>query len=156
MTERPDQGGRPIKDRGKLMTRDIPPDPKDRAHALFGDLIEGREEEVHRELDASLRGQVRVEWFARARAKAMSSVGSFERMVALPARQSGGYAVVDVLLTFVAGDALGEVVFDRDGKVAGLALEYPYPRPRWPEPGERWGGGAIRNPQIAGLMRTLP
>jgi hypothetical protein len=30
-------------------------------------------------------------------------VGSFERMVALPARQSGGYTVVDVLLTFAAG-----------------------------------------------------
>jgi hypothetical protein len=132
------------------MTQDIPPDARDRARALFGDLIERRWENVDRELDASLRGQVRVDWFDRARAKA----GSFERMVVLPARPSGGYTAVDVLLTFGAGDALGEVVFDRDGKVAGLGLEYPYPRPPWPEPGNRHGGGVIRNPAIAGLMRT--
>jgi len=138
------------------MTQDIPPDARDRAHALFGDLIEGRGENVHQELDASLRGQVRVDWFDRARAKAVGSVGNFERMAALPARQSGGYTVVDVLLTFQAGDALWEVVFDHDGKVAGLALEYPYPRPRRPEPGKRQGGGGIRNPAVAGLMRTLP
>jgi hypothetical protein len=75
-------------------------------------------------------------------------------MVALPARQSGGYTVVDVLLTFATGDALGEVVFDRDGKAAGLALQHPYPYPRWPEPGKRRGGFILRNPQIEGLMRT--
>jgi hypothetical protein len=138
------------------MTQDIPPDARDRARVLFGDLIEGRGEAVHRELDSSLRGQVRVDWFARARAKTVGSAGSFERMVTLPVRQSGGYTVVDVLLTFAAGDALGEVVFDRDGKVAGLELEYPYPRPRWPEPGKRWGGGAIRKPEIARLMRIRP
>jgi hypothetical protein len=138
------------------MTQDIPPDAKDRAHVLFDDLIEGRAERVHRELDASLREQVRVEWFARARAKAVDSVGSFQRMVALPARPSGAYKVVDVLLTFAAGDALGEAVFDPDGKVAGLALEYPYPRPPRPERGKRWGGFMIRNPEIAGLMRTQP
>jgi hypothetical protein len=54
------------------MTQDIPPVARDRAHLLFTDLIEGRGEKVHRELDA--------------------------------------------------------------------ALEYPYPRPRWPEPGK--GGAA--------------
>jgi hypothetical protein len=132
------------------MTQDTPPDARDRAHALFGDLIEGRGENVHRELDASLRGHVRMDWFDRARA----SAGSFERMVVLPARQSGGYTMVDVLLTFTAGDALGEVVFDRHGKVAGLGLEYPYPRTPWLGPGKREGGGVIRNPAIEGLMHT--
>jgi len=138
------------------MTQDIPPDAKDRAHVLFTDLIEGRGDRVHQELDARLRGGVRVDWFARMRAKAVGSVGSFERVVALPARQSGGYTVVDVLLTFAAGDAIGEAVFDRDGKVAGLALEYPYPRPGRPEPGKRWGGGAISNPEVERLMRFRP
>lgn len=132
------------------MTQDIPPDARHRAHALFGDLIEGRAENVNRELDASLRGHVNMDWFDQARAQA----GSFERMAALPARQSGGYTMVDVLLTFAAGDALGEVIFDRDGKVAGLGLEYPYPRTPWQGPGKRHGGGAIRNPAIARLMRT--
>jgi hypothetical protein len=53
------------------MTQDIPPDARDRAYVLFGDLIEGRWEKAHRELDASLRGQVRLDrWSARAWAKA--------------------------------------------------------------------------------------
>jgi hypothetical protein len=155
MTERPDQGPAD-QDRGKPMTQDIPRDARDRARALFGDLIEGRGENVHRELDASLRGQVRADWFDRTRAKAEGSVGSFRRMAALPARQSGRYTVVEVLLTFTAGDAIGEMVFDHDGKVAGLALEYPYPRPPWPEPGKRQGAGRIGNPEVTGLMRTRP
>jgi hypothetical protein len=138
------------------MTQDIPPDAKDRARVLFTDLIEGRGDRVHQELDARLRGQVRADRFARMRAKAVRSVGSFERVVALPARQSGGYTVVDVLLTFAAGDATGEAVFDRDGKVAGLALEYPYPRPGRPEPGKRRGGGGISNPGVERLMRFRP
>jgi hypothetical protein len=52
------------------------------------------------------------------------------------------------------------VVFDRAGKVAGLALEFPYPRPRQPEQrrrqweqGTRRGGFIVRNPEIEGLMR---
>ena len=53
--------------------------------------------------------------------------GSFERIDAPSARQFGGYTLVDVPLAFAAGGAIGEVVFDRAGKVAGLALEFPYP-----------------------------
>jgi hypothetical protein len=141
------------------MTQDIPPDARDRASALFGDLIEGRWEKADRELDASLRGQVHLDrWFARAWAKAADSVGSFERIDAASARQLGGYTVVGVPLAFAAGAAIGEVVFGRDGKVAALGLEFPYPRPRRPEPGKRWGGGGflVRNPEVETLMRTWP
>jgi hypothetical protein len=52
------------------------------------------------------------------------------------------------------------VVFDRGDKVAGLALEFPYPRPGQPEQrrrqweqGKRRGGFIVRNPDIDGLMR---
>jgi hypothetical protein len=52
------------------------------------------------------------------------------------------------------------VVFDRAGKVAGLALEFAYPRPRQPEQrrrqweqGIRRAGFIVRNPEIEGLMR---
>jgi hypothetical protein len=138
------------------MTAAIPPDAADRAHVLFGDLIEGRGENVHRELDASLRSQMRVDWFARARTRLVDSVGSLERVVALPARRSGGYTMVDVVLTFGAGEAIGEAVFNQAGEIAGLALQWPYPRPHRPAPGKRWGGFMIRNPQVAGLMRTRP
>lgn len=77
---------------------------------------------------------------SRALAKAADSLGSFERIDAASARQFGGYTVVGVPLAFAGGGAIGEVVFGRDGKVAALGLEFPYPRPRRLEPGKRWGG----------------
>ena len=136
------------------MTQEILPDAMDRAYTLFSDLIAGRWAEAHRGLDARLRDQVGPEAFARVWAKATGAVGSFERMEAPTARQFGGYTVVAVPLTFVAGAALGEVVVDNAGQVAGVALHFPYPRPRHPEPGKPRGGFAVRIPEVASLMRA--
>lgn len=139
------------------MSQPIPRGATDRACVLFSDLVEGRWEKVDEEFDASLRGQVD---FARAWAGMADSAGSFERIDAPSARQFGGYTLVDVPLAFAAGGAIGEVVFDGADKVAGLALEFPYPRPRQPdqrrrqwEQGKRRGGFIVRNPEIEGLMR---
>jgi hypothetical protein len=136
------------------MTQEIPPETLDRAYVLFSDLIAGRWGKAHHELGARLRERMGPDAFARAWAKAVGSVGSFERMDAPSARQFGGYTVVDVPLTFANGKALGEVVVDNAGQVAGLSLDFPYPRPRHPEPGKRWGGFAVRNPEVAALMRA--
>ena len=139
------------------MTQRIPPGVMDRACVLFSDLIEGRWEKVDGEFDASLHGHVDL---ARQWAGVVDSAGSFERIDAPSARQFGGYTLVDVPLAFAAGGAIGEAVFDRAGKVAGLALEFPYPRLREPEQrrrqweqGIRRGGFIVRNPEIEGLMR---
>ena len=77
-------------------------------------------------------------------------------MDAPSARQFGGYVVVALPLTFTAGEALGEVVVDNAGQVAGVALQFPYPRPRRPEPGKPRGGFAVRTPEVASLMRAWP
>jgi len=139
------------------MTQPIPRGPTDRACALFSDLIAGRWENVDGEFDASLRGQVDL---ARGWTGVVDAAGAFERIDASSARQFGGYTVVDVPLAFAAGGAIGEVVFDPAGQVAGLALEFPYPRPRSPqdrrrqwEQGARRAGFIVRNPEIDGLMR---
>ena len=139
------------------MAQAIPRGATDRACVLFSDLGEGRWEKVDGELDASLRGQVDL---ARGWAGVVDSAGRFERIDTPSARQFGGYTVVDVPLAFAAGGAIGEVVFDHAGQVAGLALEFPYPRPLPPEQrrrqwehGARRGGFTARNPEIAGLMR---
>ena len=136
------------------MTQAIPPNAMDQAYVLFSELIAGRWAEAHKELDTRLRGQVGPDAFARAWTKAVSAVGSFERMDAPSARQFGGYTVVAVPLTFASGEALGEVVVDNAGQVAGVALQFPYPRPRHPEPGRPQGGFAVRNPEVASLMRA--
>ena len=132
----------------------------DRACVLFSDLIEGRWEKVDGEFDATLRGHVLTDRFVPVWAKVVDSAGSFERIDAPSARQFGGYTLVDVPLAFAAGGAIGEVIFDRADKVAGLALEFPYPRPLQPEQrrrqweqGKRRGGFIVRNPEIDGLMR---
>ena len=137
------------------MTQEIPPHAMDRAYVLFTELIAGRWAEAQRQLDARLRGQVGPDAFARTWAKATSSVGSFEGMGAPSARQYGGYTVVAVPLTFSAGRALGEVVVDNAGQVAGVTLEFPHPRPRHPEPGQRLGRFAVRNPEVAALLRSV-
>src|SRR5580692_8473630 len=139
------------------MTQLIPRGAIGRACVLFSDLIEGRWEKVDGEFDATLRGNVDL---AREWATVADRAGSFERMDTPSARQFDDYTVVDVPLAFAAGGAIGEVVFDRADKVAGLALEFPYPRPREPEErrsqweqGIRRGGFIVRNPEIEGLMR---
>jgi hypothetical protein len=139
------------------MTQLTPGDAMNRACVLFNDLIEGRWEKVDAEFDASLRGHVDL---ARQWATVVDSAGGFERIDAPSARQFGGYTLVDVPLAFAVGGAIGEVVFDRAGKVAGLALEFPYPRPRQPEQrrrqleqGIRRAGFIVRNPEIDRLMR---
>jgi Protein of unknown function (DUF3887) len=128
------------------MSQVLPTGPEKRARVLFGDLVEGRWEEAHRDFDVSLR--VDVGRIARGWTSVAGSAGSLERMDAPSARQSGGYTVVDVPLTFGAGNAAGRVVFDRDGKVTGLSLEYPRRRRLDPR---RVRAFVLQNPEVARL-----
>lgn len=106
------------------MTQGIPPDTGSRARSLFGDLAEGRWEKARRVFDPGVR-HADADQIARAWTNVTLPGGSFQGMGTLSARQSGGYTVVSVPLTFQAGDAAGRVVLDGDGKVTGLTLEYP-------------------------------
>jgi hypothetical protein len=106
------------------MAQEIPPDTKSRARSLFGDLIEGRWEKARREFDPGMR-HADSDQIARGWTNVTRPGGSFQGMGAPAARQSGSYTVVNVPLTFQAGDATGRVVLGRDGKVTGLSLEYP-------------------------------
>jgi hypothetical protein len=106
------------------MAQEVPPDTESRARSLFGDLIEGRWGKARREFDAGVR-HADADQIARGWTNVTGRGGSFEGMGAPAARQSGGYTVVSVPLTFQAGDGSGRVIFGRDGKVTGLSLEYP-------------------------------
>ena len=120
-----------------------------RQRSLLGDLIEGRWEEVRRE--AAVRLGDRVDRFARGWREMAASAGSFKRIGAPVALQLGGYTVVDVPLIAGRGEAIGKMVFDTQGKVAGPALKYPR-RHRLTD-----GPCAfllLGNPEILGLGRT--
>jgi hypothetical protein len=112
----------------------VPPDAADRARALFGDFIEGRWEQTRGEFHENLRGHVDAGRAAHGWARAASSVGGFERMGEPSARQFGDYTVVEVPLTFKAGQGLGRVALDQEGKVAGLSVQWPRRRRLDPRP----------------------
>jgi len=104
----------------------VPPDATDRARLLFGDFTEGRWEQARAKLHEDMRGQVDVvghiaHWWAPT----TSAVGGFERMGEPSARQFGDYTVVELPLTFKAGEGLGRVALDQEGKVAGLSVQCP-------------------------------
>jgi hypothetical protein len=106
------------------MTQEIPPDAESRARSLFTDLIEGRWDKATREFDPGVR-HADADQIARAWTTMTSAAGSFQAMGASSARQSGGYTVVSVALTFHDGDVSGRAVLGGDGKVAALGLQYP-------------------------------
>jgi|HubBroStandDraft_2_1064218.scaffolds.fasta_scaffold615776_1 hypothetical protein len=132
------------------MTQDIPPDATDRARALFGDLIEGRWEEVRRETAVRLGDHV-MDRFAREWREMAASAGSLKRIGAPVARQSGDYTLVDVPLIAGRGEAIGKMVFDAEGKITGLALKYPRRHRLDPR---RVRVLLLGNPEILGLGRT--
>jgi Protein of unknown function (DUF3887) len=115
--------GRPVDPRtGMQMTGAILPGAADRAVALFAHFAEGRWEEVLGDFDDFMRERHDADRLARGWAHTVGMVGRFERIGEPFARQAGDDTVVDVPLHFEAGDGIGRVRFDRDGKVAGLLL----------------------------------
>jgi hypothetical protein len=135
------------------MTEDITPETANQARSLFGDLIEGRWEKARQEFDPGLRERANADLIARGWAHVASSGGSFERMGSPSARRSGGYTVVAVPLTFRSGDAIGRVVLDHDGKVTGLALEYPRRHRLDPRRVHVFGAGN-GNPKVARALHV--
>jgi hypothetical protein len=135
------------------MTHEVPPETHSRARSLLGDLIEGRWESVRGEFGVSMRGHPDADRVARACASFAESGGRFEGTGTSSARRSGDYAVVDVPLAFGAGNGIGRMVLDGEGKVTGLRLEYPRRRRLDPR---RVRVFALGNgsPEVAGALRA--
>jgi hypothetical protein len=115
----------------------VPPDATSRARALLGDFIEGHWEQTRGEFHNNIRGHLDSGRIAHGWDHATSSGGGIMRIGEPSARQFGDYTVVDVPLTFNAGQGLGCVALDQQGKVAGLSMQYPRrsrldPRPSAP------------------------
>jgi hypothetical protein len=74
------------------------------------------------EFDERMGERVDVGRLAGGWAHTVGMVGRFERVGEPFAHRAGDDTMVDVPLHFEAGDAVGSVRFDRDGRVAGLML----------------------------------
>ncbi len=133
------------------MADDVPPDLKDRAQRMFGDLSEGRWDQARGEFDLTMRRRTDPERLARGWTNVAGSAGRFEGIGAPAARRSGDYTLVLVPLTFGNGKATGRMVLNHDGEVAGLSLEYPRRRRLDPRTVR---GFYLKNPDIGDLLHA--
>lgn len=133
------------------MSDDVPPDVMDRARRLFGDLTEGRWEQARSEFDVTMRERAEPDRIARGWSNVASTAGRLEGIGALSARRSGDYTLVLVPLTFRKGRAMGRMVLNRDGEVAGVSLEYPHRRRFDPRTVRAF---FLKNPDIGDLLHA--
>ena len=125
--------GHPVDPRtGTPMSHDVPTDAADRAVGLITCLAEGRWDEVAGELDERMRERIDATRLAAGWAHTVGMVGRFERMGEPFAHRAGDDTMVDVPLHFEAGEGVGSIRFDRDGRVAGLMLRPASPAPLVP------------------------
>jgi hypothetical protein len=85
-------------------------------------LAEGRWEEARRDFNAKMSEALDASRLAEAWARMASLVGSYEGMGEPFAHRVADHGVVEIPLRFEAGEATARVVFDEEGKVAGLWL----------------------------------
>ncbi len=115
--------GHPIDPRtGAPMSTTITPGIADRAVAIIASMTEGRWEGARRDFDARMSQALDATRLADAWARMASLVGGYEGMGEPFAHRVADHTVVEIPLRFEAGEATGRVVFDEDGKVAGLWL----------------------------------
>lgn len=118
--------GRPLDPRtGTPMTDKILPGAAERAAALVADLTDGRWEEVRRDFDETVAAGLSATKLAATWAQAVGMVGAYEGMGEPVPHQAGDHTIVDIPLSFEAGDLTARVAYDGDGKVAGLFLRRP-------------------------------
>lgn len=115
--------GHPIDPRtGAPMSTEIAGDAADQAVAIMTCLTEGRWEDARRDLNAKMSEGLDAQRLADGWARMVSLVGAYEGMGEPFAHRVADHTAVEIPLRFEAGEATGRVIFDEDGKVAGLWL----------------------------------
>lgn len=123
--------GRPVDPRtGEPMTRVVLPGAAERAAAIFADIAAGRWEAARADFSDRMREAVSAERIADGWVQMAALLGEFEGMGEPVATGLGAHTVVDLPLSFEAGEGNGHVTFDADGKVAGLFIRPARPQGR--------------------------
>jgi hypothetical protein len=119
--------GHPVDPRtGQPMSDAILPGAAEKATELMINWIEERYDDVTPELNAQTReGLTALGGLPAAWAMVIGTVGTYEGMGQAGARQAGDLTIVDIPMTFESGEMKGRVVYDKQGKVAGLFVLPP-------------------------------
>jgi len=113
--------GRPVDPRtGQPMALSMLPGAAERGAALFADLAAGRWADASRDFGERIAGKLDADGLAVSWARLAGMLGQLEGMGEPAAFQAGDRTVVDVPLSFEAGERTGRVSYDHAGKVAGL------------------------------------
>jgi Protein of unknown function (DUF3887) len=115
--------GHPIDPRtGTPMNTDVPPGTSDRAIAIVDSLAGGHWEQARTDFNARMTAAIDASRLAGVWAQMASLIGRYEGVGEPFARREADHLVVEIPLRFEAGEAIARVVFDDEGKVAGLWL----------------------------------
>ncbi len=118
--------GQPIDPRtGRPMSETILPGAAERATQLMIDWIEQRYDQVAADFDPTMAEKLPASRLPAAWAQLVGMVGGYQGMGAPAARAAGDLTIVDIPMTFEASQMKGRVVYDADGKVAGLFVLRP-------------------------------
>jgi hypothetical protein len=121
--------GRPPDPRtGLPMAYAVPPGAADRAVELIADLTGHHWDHVRRDFTPTMAARLDAADIAAAWAQTIGLAGRYEGIGEPLTRALGDYTVVDVPLSFEAGEMIGRVSYDTDGQVAGLYILNPAPR----------------------------
>ncbi len=121
--------GRPVDPRtGEPMTKVVLPGAAERATAIFADIAAGRWDEARADFSERMGDAVSAQRIADVWVQMAALLGSFEGMGEPVATGLGKHTVVDLPLSFEAGEGNGRVTFDADGKVAGLFIRPVQPQ----------------------------
>jgi hypothetical protein len=112
--------GRPADPRTGRPMEPVLPGARDRGRQLFGDLAAGRWADVCAQFGDAVAAKLDPPRLAAAWAQVVGMVGDYERHGEPSVYQAGDFTVVDIPLFFEAGERMGRVSYDRDGRVAGL------------------------------------
>jgi hypothetical protein len=113
--------GRPVDPRtGQPMAELMLPGAAERGVALIADLVAGHWADVCREFDERVARKLDAEGTAVMWARLTGMIGQVERVGEPLAYQAGDLTLVDIPLSFEAGERTARVTYNHDGKVAGL------------------------------------
>jgi hypothetical protein len=112
--------GRPADPRTGRPREPAVPGARELAGQLVSDLVAGRWAAVCAQFGPAVAARLDRPGLAAAWAQVIGMVGEFERHGEPSVYRAGDYTIVDVPLSFEAGERTGRVSYDQDARVAGL------------------------------------